>query len=183
MITQDSRFDKLANEARPRIYRQAFMLSKNAEDAHDLTQSTLIRAAQSFEKFDQTRSFLNWSLRILHRIFLDDLRMRNRRINAASFEAIVDASDADYDSFDVADPKVDILQSFIQRERDEDVKRLLGCLPIEYQDALYKNVVEGFSYDEIAQMQNTTVGTVRSRIFRAKRIVAAQVEDVEEITV
>jgi RNA polymerase sigma-70 factor (ECF subfamily) len=183
MITSTHRFEKLAEAARPRIYRQAFMLSKNAEDAHDLTQSTLIRAAQSFDQFDQTRSFLNWSLRILTRIFLDDLRQKNRRVSAASFEAIVDASDADYDTFEVADPKADILGSMIQQERDEDVVRLMGCLPDDYKEALYKNVVEGFSYAEIAEMQNTTVGTVRSRIHRAKRIVASQVDALSEETI
>lgn len=171
-----TRFSNLAEDARPRLYRQALMLSRNAEDAHDLVQNTLIKAARSFDQYDESRSFLNWTLRILQRSFLDDVRFRNRRIAAASFETIMSDSDTDLDAFEVRDTKVNILEDYIQREHAQEMVKFINCLTPDYKDALYKNLVEGYSYDEIAEMQSTTVGTVRSRIHRAKKILLEKIE-------
>ncbi len=179
MITSP-RFSQLAAEARPRLERQALILSGNSEDAQDLVQNALIKAARSFDQYDDSRSFLNWSLRILQRCFLDDRRHRRRRIAAASFEAIMSESDTDLDTFEVCDPKVNILDDYIRSERASEMIAVIRCLPDNYRDALYKNLVEGLSYEEIAAEQCTSIGTVRSRIFRARKILVQRLEESPE---
>lgn len=177
MSTHD-RFNRLASEVRPRLTRQAILLSRNTELANDLVQVTLTKAALHFDKFDSERStFLNWTLRILQRSFLDENRRRSRRPSEISFEGLLDNSDTNLDTFDVVDEQVNILEDVIAHEEYAHLTEMLDMLPDEYAEALRMSILEGSSYEEVAAHQNTTVGTVRSRIHRAKKILIKAAEE------
>jgi RNA polymerase sigma-70 factor (ECF subfamily) len=177
MSTHD-RFNRLANEVCPRLTRQAILLSRNKELANDLVQVTLTKAAQHFDKFDSERStFLNWTLRILQRSFLDETRRRSRRPSEISFEGLLENSDTNLDTFDVVDEQVNILEDVIAQDEFAHLTEMLETLPAEYAEALRMSILEGYSYEQVAAHQNTTVGTVRSRIHRAKKILVRAAQE------
>lgn len=177
-MSTNQRFDRLANEVRPRLTRQATLLSRDKELANDLVQVTLTKASQHFDKFDSDRStFLNWTLRILQRTFLDETRRRSRRPSEISFEGLMENSDTNLDIFDVVDEQVNILEDVIAQEEFAYLEEMLGTLPEGYAEALRMSILEGCSYEQVAAHQNTTVGTVRSRIHRAKKILVRAAQE------
>lgn len=171
MPTRDQ-FNRLANEVRPRLIRQAVILSRDKELANDLVQVTLTKAAQHFDRFDGgERAFLNWTLRILQRSFLDEVRRRSRRVLEISFDGLPEGSDASFDALDMVCADIDILEDVIANdELAHIIETLKTLLPAEQVDALCMSILEGYSYEEVAALQNINVGTVRSRVHRAKKI-------------
>lgn len=165
-------FTRLSNDVRPRLFRQALHLSHNPDEAEDIVQETLIRAGKRFDTFDASRSFLNWTLRIMANVFIDIRRKDNRRPDTQSFEDIADNNDNNVSHFDVEDSSIDILGDVIKAENRSELIALFDRLPEMYRDALRMDI-EGLSYEEIAKAQETNIGTVRSRIFRARKQLAA----------
>lgn len=183
-MSTNQRFDRLANEVRPRLTRQAILLSRDKDLANDLVQVTLTKASQHFDKFDSDRStFLNWTLRILQRAFLDETRRRSRRPSEISFEGLMENSDTNLDVFDVVDERVNILDDVIAQDELSQLAKMLDMLPFEYAEALRMSILEGCSYEQVAAHQNTTVGTVRSRIHRAKKILVRAVQETQVASV
>jgi RNA polymerase sigma-70 factor (ECF subfamily) len=176
MLAHD-RFNRLSEEARPRLLQQALFLSRNAELAQDLVQAALVKAARNFYKFDGDRgSFLTWTLRILQRIFLDDVRWRSKRPVEISFEGLGNL-DTNIDSLDFKDENTDVLRDVIAKEERAQLEEMLNSMQDIYAEALRLHIMEGLSYEEVAARQGATLGTVRSRIHRAKKILCKAAEE------
>jgi len=141
-----------------RVYRLAFRLTGNRHDAEDLTQEVFVRVFRSLDTY-QPGTFEGWIHRITTNLFLDQAR-RKQRIR---FDAL---SDDRADRIHSLLPTPDT--AYADQTFDDDVERALSTLPPEFRAAVVLCDVEGLSYDEIAEILEAKLGTVRSRIHRGR---------------
>ncbi|MCE9560406.1 MAG: sigma-70 family RNA polymerase sigma factor [Armatimonadetes bacterium] len=168
--TTSRRFDALMAETRRRAYAMALQLTGNPSEAEDLVQETYIKAWRGFASYQDDRSFLNWLLRILQRANLDLRRRDNPIRKADSLNSLVSPSDGEVQELQIVDTSPLPDKNFENAEELSEIGRALATLPEVYGQALLLCDVQEFSYSEIAEAQGTTVGTVRSRIHRGRRM-------------
>jgi RNA polymerase sigma-70 factor (ECF subfamily) len=140
------------------VYRLAFRLTGNRHDAEDLTQEVFVRVFRSLDTY-QPGTFEGWIHRITTNLFLDQAR-RKQRIR---FDALSDDR-ADRIHSELPTPDT----AYTDQTFDDDVERALSTLPPEFRAAVVLCDVEGLSYDEIAEILEAKLGTVRSRIHRGR---------------
>lgn len=157
--------DTLSRASRPKVFRLAYSLTKNRQDAEDLTQEALLRAYRSFGKWDG-RSFDNWVLRIAQRLFLDFMRHRGRRIQACSVDEprFGDTEDLAFDPADSHTPESILMGDTIS----EEILNALSTLrPAEQRCIEFS--AQGLDYAEICQRTGSPEGTCRSDLHRSRR--------------
>lgn len=142
-----------------RVYRLAYRLTGNQQDAEDLTQEVFIRVFKSLHNF-QPGSFEGWLHRITTNVFLDQVR-RKKRIR---MDHIGDDAHTIADRNDLGSPE----RGFEHHNLDYDIQEALDSLAPEYRVAVVLCDIEGLSYEEIAATLGIKLGTVRSRIHRAR---------------
>jgi len=151
-------WDEIVREHSARVYRLAYRLTGNRHDAEDLTQETFVRVFRSLSSYTPG-TFEGWLHRITTNLFLDQVR-RKQRIR---MEAMGD-DDGLYPARSEAQPE----RGYEHVNLDHDVQRALGALSPEYRAAVVLCDIEGLSYEEIAVTLGIKLGTVRSRIHRAR---------------
>nr|WP_018180613.1 RNA polymerase sigma factor SigE [Jongsikchunia kroppenstedtii] len=153
-------WDELVREHADRVYRLAYRLSGNAQDAEDLTQETFIRVFRSLSSY-QPGTFEGWLHRITTNLFLDMVRRRNK----IRMEALPE----DYERVPATDP--DPEQIYHDANLNPDLQRALDSLAPEFRAAVVLCDIEGLSYEEIAATLGVKLGTVRSRIHRGRQTI------------
>lgn len=142
-----------------RAYRFAYHLTGNAQEAEDLLQEAAEEAFRAFGRFQSGTRFDRWLLRIMHNSFLDRVR-RDRRRRVFSLEDVsVDPLTADR----FADPAV-VAEGML----DGAILRALNALPSEYRAPVVLVDLQGFAYEEAAEILHCPVGTIRSRLHRGR---------------
>ncbi|KMJ51865.1 MULTISPECIES: RNA polymerase sigma factor SigE [Nocardiaceae] len=150
-------WDELVREHGDRVYRLAYRLSGNAQDAEDLTQDTFIRVFRSLSNY-QPGTFEGWLHRITTNLFLDMVRRRSR----IRMEALPE----DYDRVPSDRPNPE--QIYHDARLDPDLQSALDSLAPEFRAAIVLCDIEGLSYEEIGATLGVKLGTVRSRIHRGR---------------
>jgi RNA polymerase sigma-70 factor (ECF subfamily) len=150
-------WDELVREHGDRVYRLAYRLSGNAQDAEDLTQDTFIRVFRSLSNY-QPGTFEGWLHRITTNLFLDMVRRRSR----IRMEALPE----DYDRVPSDRPNPE--QIYHDARLDPDLQSVLDSLAPEFRAAIVLCDIEGLSYEEIGATLGVKLGTVRSRIHRGR---------------
>lgn len=153
------------------VYRFALRLTGAQDRAEDLVQETFLRAFRSWDQYTQGTQCKSWLFTICRNLFLrgeerakrhDEILSENLDRSAGIFDVVspvwVKAVDAD--------PEGEFFESIV----DEEVLGRIQSLPEEYRTAVLLSDLEGFSYQEISEMIGIPVGTVKSRIFRGRRI-------------
>ena len=160
-------WDEIVREHSTRVYRLAYRLTGNKQDAEDLTQETFLRVFRSLSSYTPG-TFEGWLHRITTNLFLDQARRRRRiRVEAMGEDAARVAS-----TDDRGRPE----RGFEHVNLDHDVQRALDALRPEYRAAVVLCDIEGLSYEEIAVTLGVKLGTVRSRIHRARSQLRAALE-------
>lgn len=151
-------WDDLVREHGPRVYRLAYRLAGNRQDAEDLVQETFIRVFRSLDTF-QPGSLAGWMHRITTNLFLDSARRRSRlRMESLGEDGA--------DRLVSTDPGPE--RTFEFGHLDPDVLAALNQLPPAFRAAVVLSDLEGYSYDEVADALGLKLGTVRSRIHRGR---------------
>ncbi len=168
-------FEKLVTEYEKGVYAIALRMTSNPEDASDMTQEAFIKAYNSLQSFRGDSKFSVWLYRIASNVCLDFLRSRNRK---PTVSLSVEDDEGEETQLDVADESQSP-ELLLERSLTRDaVQRGLQALPPDYRQILLLREIQGLSYEEIADVLRIEVGTVKSRIFRArKRLCAFLVED------
>ena len=152
------------------LYRVALRLTGNAAEAEDLTQDTCLRA---FERLDQLRSPAAgrvWAFTILRSIFLRRIERQTRAPGADVIESpLLEAGAVLQDTYEALRP--------IQQTPLSEVREALDRLPLPYREPLVLAHVGGFSYKEIAEILAIPLGTVMSRLFRARRLLRSELRE------
>jgi RNA polymerase sigma factor (sigma-70 family) len=151
-------WEEIVDRHSDRVYRLALRLTGNRHDAEDLTQEVFVRVFRSLDTY-QPGTFEGWIHRITTNLFLDHAR-RKQRIR---FDAL---SDDRAERLHSALPAPDT--AYTDQTFDDDVERALSTLPPEFRAAVVLCDVEGLSYEEIAEILDAKLGTVRSRIHRGR---------------
>ena len=159
-------FETLVLEYEKNVYNIALRMTGNSEDAADMTQEAFIKAYNSLQSFRGDSKFSVWLYRIVSNVCLDFLRSKNRRPTVSLSVEDDDGEDAQLDVADESQSPELLLDRKLTRY---SVRRGLDSLPPDYRQILLLREIQGLSYDEIAQALSLEVGTVKSRIFRARK--------------
>ena len=163
-------FEKLVLAYEKNVYNIALRMTGNSEDASDMTQEAFIKAYNSLHSFRGDSKFSVWLYRIVSNVCLDFLRSRNRR---ATVSLSVENDEGEEMELDIAD-EASSPQALLDRSLTRDaVRRGLQALPPDHREILLLREIQGLSYDEIAETLDLEVGTVKSRIFRARKKLCA----------
>ena len=159
----------------PALYRTARRLTMNSEEAQDLVQETFLRAYRSFDHYQPGTNCRAWLFRILTNLQINRYQKQRRRPGQLSLDDteefyLYQQSSQPEQYQDGADPQRVFLESMV----DEEVKGAVAALPADFRIAVILSDIEGFSYQEIADIMDTPVGTVRSRIHRGRRLLQKQ---------
>ncbi|WP_341360402.1 RNA polymerase sigma factor SigE [Georgenia sp. M64] len=160
-------WEQIVTEHSPRVYRLAYRLTGNRADAEDLTQETFVRVFRSLHSY-QPGNFDGWLHRITTNLFLDQARRRSR----LRLDPIGEATERLPAARDTDEPE----RGFEHAHLDLDVQAALDALPPRYRAAVVLCDIEGLSYEEIAATLDIKMGTVRSRIHRARAMLREQLE-------
>lgn len=145
------------------LYSFALKLSRSRDDAEDLVSDTMLRAIERWEQYRLGTNIRAWLFTILYHLFVS----RKRRIDAREVLAPDDADGSGaFEPVGEADPERSFYDSFI----DEQVVAAIEALPDEYRSAVMLSDVQGMRYAEIAHLLGVPEGTVKSRLFRGRRI-------------
>jgi RNA polymerase sigma-70 factor (ECF subfamily) len=157
---QPPTWDDIVVEHRSRVYRLAYRLTGNPQDAEDLTQDVFVRVFRSLSSY-RPGSFEGWLHRITTNLFLDGVRRRARQRTQPWFDE--DAAER------IADVEPDPGQLLDAAALDADVQAALDALPADFRAAVLLCDVDGLSYEEVGEVLGIKLGTVRSRIHRGRR--------------
>jgi RNA polymerase sigma-70 factor, ECF subfamily len=145
------------------LYRVALRLTGNAAEADDLVQETMLKAYRAWHQFQQGTNAKGWLLTILRHAFINEYRRRTRHPETVDVDAIEPFSV--FEEIQDDDPQ----GTFFDRIVDDEVLKAIDQLPEQFREAVVLSDVEGLSYEEIARILEVPVGTVKSRLFRARR--------------
>ena len=159
-------FEALVLEHQNKVYSLALRMVGNEEDARDMAQEAFIRAFNSLASFRGESKFSVWLYRLTSNICIDFLRGRaKRRTVSLNWED----EDGEEGELEIPDERFSPEARLERTELRESVRRGLDSLSPEYREILLLREINGLSYDEISRALNLEEGTVKSRIFRARK--------------
>jgi len=162
-------FARLLAAHQDKLYRVAYRMAGHHEDAQDLLQDVLLEAYRSFKKFQRGTYFDKWLYRIMTNTFIDRQRHRKRVGYVESLDAPVPGGEDGANlGRDIPDWTDEPAERVLRDKFDEPVQKALDALAPEFRMVLILSDVEEFSYEEISEMMDTPIGTVRSRLHRAR---------------
>jgi len=167
-------FDNLILKYRERVFGVIYNMTSNREDAADLTQDAFIKAFQSINRFQAQSSFFTWLYRIAVNSTLTHLRKAKLR-TFFSFEKITDEDKTAELVNQMTDKKGADRDLYI-RELQEKLNEAMMKLSIKHRTVVTLFEIEGVSHEEIAEIMNCSVGTVRSRLHYAKQLLQAELQ-------
>jgi len=157
------------------LYRTALRLSKNEKDAEDLVQETFVKAYRFWDKFQTGSNCRAWLFKIMTNIFINEYRSKSRSPMAANIDDIDD--NYLYGQLADVDGGRDPEQALFAKVFDDDVKKAIENLPDDFRLVVVLSFLEGFSYQEIAEIADLQLGTVKSRLHRGRKLLQKQLWD------
>lgn len=164
-------FEILASEHQKYIYNVILRIIFDREEALDLTQETLLKAYLNIKKFKGNSSFRTWLYRIAVNSSMDYLRKRN--VERSNFREIEEFENGVKD-FETPEEVVD------KKLTAEIVMKEINKLPIDYKVVLILRDIEGLNYEEISKIMNLNLGTVKSRLWRARNLLKERIKSLPE---
>jgi len=158
-------FQKLTAESHRQAFNMAMRLTSNSTEAEDLLQETYVRAFRFFHRYDDTLPFTSWLYRIMTNIHIDTMRKRSRIRTVSMEQAGLDGQQ----TWDLPDDHAAADSALMESTLEEPLQLGLKSMTPEFRLAVVLADVDGLSYEEIAEIMDTSVGTVRSRIHRGRK--------------
>jgi len=167
-------FDQLILKYRERVYAMVYNMTSNREDAADLTQDAFIKAFQSINRFQGQSSFFTWLYRIAVNSSLTHLR-KNKLRTFFSFDKVHEDTGVTEVINRLTDKK-DVERDVFVHELQEKLNEAMQKLSIPHRTVVTLFEIDGLSHEEIAEVMNCSVGTVRSRLHYAKQLLQAELQ-------
>jgi RNA polymerase sigma-70 factor (ECF subfamily) len=163
-------FEEQALPFMDQLYAAAMRLTRNPADAADLVQETYVKAYQAFGQFQQGTNLKAWLYRIQTNTFINNYRKNQRNPYQGTIDDLEDWQLGGAESVTQSLSTRSAEAEAIDHLPDSAVKDALQAIPEDFRMAVYFADVEGFSYQEIADIMKTPVGTVMSRLHRGRRM-------------
>jgi RNA polymerase sigma-70 factor (ECF subfamily) len=160
-------FEQLAKEHTQAFMRSALRLTSSPSEAEDLCQEALIKAYSAFDQFSAGSNFRAWVLRIMANTHISRYRSRKRLPQTVSWE---EASPAEMPPLDPPSAEATPEEATLEEDLGEELGSALAALPDEFRLAVIMSDLFDLSYKEIAGLTGAPLGTVRSRIFRGRKL-------------
>ncbi|MCF6150545.1 MAG: sigma-70 family RNA polymerase sigma factor [Candidatus Kuenenia sp.] len=169
-------FEEIAMQHVDSLYNMAVRMSMNKEDAEDLVQETYLKAYRFFDTFQKGTNVKAWLFKILRNTFINKYRKAISTPNEVLYEDVEllnshishnnEAEAKAKESIDTLESRVESLDNVLE----DDIKNAIDNLPIEYREAIIYSDIEELTYKDIAEITNVPIGTVKSRINRARSL-------------
>lgn len=172
-------FDELVVNYQNKVYALAYRYMGNEDDAYDVSQETFIKAYRSLRSFKGEASFGTWIYRITTNVCLDEIRRKKRCVVPLSLDEPLATLDGDEVEREIPDTSLSADRIYEQKEFSQYIQRLLDEMKPEHKTAIVLRDVMELSYEEIASVLNCSIGTVKSRINRARGILQKKLGDRE----
>ena len=157
------------------LMRTARRMTKSESDAEDLVQETMLKAYRFFDKFEEGTNCKAWLFKIMTNIFINNYRSRSKAPEAVAVEDIDDGFLYGQlaKNYNVNDPE----KEFFSKIFDDDIKNAIKDLPEDFRIVVVLSFLEGFSYQEIAEITGLQIGTVKSRLHRGRKLLQKSLFD------
>ncbi len=167
-------FEDIAMEHLDSLYSMAIRLVFNKEEAEDLVQETYLKAYRFFDTFQKGTNIKAWLFKILRNTFINKYRKTVKLPSEIFYEDVESVnSNLSYKQESDSGELTDTLESKyndLGNLMEDDVKHAIDSLPIEYKEAILLSDVEELSYNDIAEITNVPIGTVKSRLNRGRKL-------------
>lgn len=172
--SQNELYKEFEREAIPHmdaLYNFAFRMTGDSDDANDLVQETYLKAFRFFDKFERGTNSKAWLFRILKNTFINDYRKKSKEPDKVDYEEVENFyENVKPFSGDSSHLEKEIYDNLL----DDEISGAIASLPDDFKTVIILSDIEGFTYDEIADFVDCPVGTVRSRIHRARKMLFAK---------
>ncbi len=145
----------------------AYHLAYNNEDANDLVQETYLKAYRFIDKYHEGTNAKAWLFKILKNAYINAYRKKSKRPTKVDFEDIIAYHDTDDDR---VTGYMDLRAEIFQYMMGDEITTAINALPVDFRTVILLCDVEDFTYEEIAKIIDIPIGTVRSRLFRARNM-------------
>jgi RNA polymerase sigma factor (sigma-70 family) len=149
------------------MYNFGFRLTFDEDDAKDLVQDTYLKAYRFINSFEQGTNAKAWLFRILKNSFINDYRKKSKqpaKIDYQEVETYYNSDDVDYGI--TTDLRVDAVKDML----GDEISNALNSLAVDFRTVIILCDLEGFTYEEMAKILDIPIGTVRSRLHRARNL-------------
>ena len=168
-------FDAEALPHMDALYRTALRMTKNTNDAEDLVQETYVKAYRFWEKFEPGSNARAWLFKIMTNVFINEYRSKSRTPVAVNVDELDD--NFLYGQLATSAPADNPEKQLFAKIFDDDVKRAIENLPEDFRLVVVLSFIEGFSYQEIAEIADLQLGTVKSRLHRGRKLLQKELLD------
>lgn len=160
--------EELVKRNQSNVYASFYYLSGNCEDILDLTQEALLKMAKNIKNLKDPSKFKAWLNQIVTRLFYDYIRTKNKKLNTIPIDKKGETEEDKFNITEVPCKTCTPEQKTLHTELNCIIERSIQKLPDAFRLAIVLREFQGLSYEEIADITNTNVGTVKSRIARAR---------------
>lgn len=157
------------------LYNAAYRFTMDEDDANDLVQDTYLKAFRFINSFQQGTNAKAWLFRILRNSFINDYRKKRKepaKVDYQEVETYYNSEEAEADNI-TTDLRVETLQEMI----GDEVANALNSLAVDFRTVIILADIEGFTYEEMAKILNIPIGTVRSRLHRARNLLKDKLKE------
>lgn len=171
---RDEKFEKTFVPFMKQLYNFAFRLIMDEDEAKDLVQDTYLKAYRFFDSFEQGTNAKAWLFRILKNTFINEYRKKSKEPGKVDYEEI----EAFYNSEEAEKkPTTDLRVETVQGMLGDELTIALNSIDIDFRTVIILCDIEGFTYEEMAKILNIPIGTVRSRLHRARNILKDKIRE------
>ncbi len=153
------------------VYVALYQLAPERNDIADLSQEVLLRMCRSIKSIRNPKTFKYWLNRIITNLFYDELRKSPRRVQTVSMDAVLNDDNNDgagQATKDIPDSSARPDNLILNTELDQKIKDAISELPEQFRTIVVLREIQGLSYEEIASLTHANLGTVKSRLARAR---------------